>query len=398
MAAVNAIRLLDDSPYRSADQVLLPENPVVETQAEEKGEDSIDEEEGLESLESRELSRKVGKKKAFKGKKKPKAMMLDGIVQNKPKKIDRKMKKRFRKRARDYNSDNDERDVGSDGESEKEEEETEDMDVNGDYGVFNDEESGKIQPEITMFLEGSRAFKSIIMRYVLEDALGLVLSTHKKLIVEKKFQKVKGEAKKEKHLVGEKGHVKPANYLDLHKKLLIRVTTKGVVKLFNAVNKAQHAQKGLDPLRYKDAKGKGNESIEEQQGEGIVSKESIMLEGAHDVIVETNESAFDQPSMVHEDKHFAKMEKVDNIMLPMVQDKIMLIPHIDFVILEEFDRVEFKGHSSKGEENREGPAWAPLRDNYMVTNSKLKNWDKMRETTVADEYGRILEDSSSDGD
>ena len=45
----------------------------------------------------------------------------------------------------------------------------------------------------------------------------------------------------------------------------------------------------------------GNESIEEQQGEEMVSKESIMLEGAHDVILKANESAFDQPSMVHED-------------------------------------------------------------------------------------------------
>ena len=86
----------------------------------------------------------------------------------------------------------------------------------------------------------------------------------------------------------------------------------------------------------------GNESIKEQQGEEMVSKESIMLEGAHDVILEANESAFDQPSMVNEDKQFAKVEKVDNIVLPMVQDKIMLIPHIDFVISEEFDMVEFK--------------------------------------------------------
>ena len=85
-----------------------------------------------------------------------------------------------------------------------------------------------------------------------------------------------------------------------------------------------------------------NESIEEQQGEEMVSKESIMLEGAHDVILEANESTFDQPSMVHEDKQFAKVEKVDNILLPMVQDKIMLIPHIDFVIPEEFVIVEFK--------------------------------------------------------
>ena len=86
----------------------------------------------------------------------------------------------------------------------------------------------------------------------------------------------------------------------------------------------------------------GNESIEEQQGEEMVSKESIMLEGTHDVILEANESAFDQPFMVHEDKQFAKVEKVDNIVLTMVQDKIMLIPHINFVIPEEFDMVEFK--------------------------------------------------------
>ena len=46
--------------------------------------------------------------------------------------------------------------------------------------------------------------------------------------------------------------------------------------------------------------------------------------------------------MVHEDKQFAKVEKVDNIVLPMVQDKMMLIPHIDFVIPKEFDMVEFK--------------------------------------------------------
>ena len=46
--------------------------------------------------------------------------------------------------------------------------------------------------------------------------------------------------------------------------------------------------------------------------------------------------------MVHEDKQFAKVEKMDNIVLLMAQDKIVLIPHIDFVILEEFDMVKFK--------------------------------------------------------
>jgi hypothetical protein len=55
-------------------------------------------------------------------------------------------------------------------------------------------------------------------------------------------------------LIAEKGHVKPGSYLDSHEKILIGVATKGVVKLFNAVNKAQHAQKGLNPSRSKDAK------------------------------------------------------------------------------------------------------------------------------------------------
>ena len=36
-----------------------------------------------------------------------------------------------------------------------------------------------------------------------------------------------------------------------------------------------------------------NESIEEQQGEEMISNESIMLEGAHNVILEANESTFD---------------------------------------------------------------------------------------------------------
>lgn len=34
-------------------------------------------------------------------------------------------------------------------------------------------------------------------------------------------------------------------------------------------------------------------------------------------------------------------------------------------------------NTSGGAADTEGPAWAPLRDNYMLTNSKLKDWDKM---------------------
>uniref|UniRef100_A0A7N2KTL1 Retrotransposon gag domain-containing protein n=1 Tax=Quercus lobata TaxID=97700 RepID=A0A7N2KTL1_QUELO len=89
----------------------------------------------------------------------------------------------------------------------------------------------------------------------------------------------------------------------------------------------------------------GNESIEEQQGEKMAPKESIMLEGAHDVKVEVVECASDQPSTVLEDLHLGEVGEVETKVLPMahkVQDEIILIPHINFIIPNEFDAVEFK--------------------------------------------------------
>lgn len=32
--------------------------------------------------------------------------------------------------------------------------------------------------------------------------------------------------------------------------------------------------------------------------------------------------------------------------------------------------------TSGGSRDQDGPAWAPLRDNYMLANPKLKDWDK----------------------
>lgn len=32
--------------------------------------------------------------------------------------------------------------------------------------------------------------------------------------------------------------------------------------------------------------------------------------------------------------------------------------------------------TSGASKDKDGPAWAPLRDNYMLTNPKLKDWDK----------------------
>lgn len=34
--------------------------------------------------------------------------------------------------------------------------------------------------------------------------------------------------------------------------------------------------------------------------------------------------------------------------------------------------------ASSGSVDGEAPGWAPLRDNYMLTNPKLKDWDKMQ--------------------
>ena len=56
MTAVNAIGLLEDSPFRNSEQVLLPKDPTGEVQAEEQVEDNNDEEEDAESPESSELS------------------------------------------------------------------------------------------------------------------------------------------------------------------------------------------------------------------------------------------------------------------------------------------------------------------------------------------------------
>ena len=59
MAAVNAIMLPKDSPFKSTDQVPLLEGLADDAQVEGQKGASSDEEKGVESLESRELSKKI---------------------------------------------------------------------------------------------------------------------------------------------------------------------------------------------------------------------------------------------------------------------------------------------------------------------------------------------------
>ncbi|KNA17295.1 hypothetical protein SOVF_081400 [Spinacia oleracea] len=242
-----------------------------------------------------------------------------------------KMKQLYRKRARDYNSDDDEDkdedELVAENDAEVEREgisENSDDEADPIRGEDSDEEH-EVRTGITKFAEGCNAFRaaflSIIKKQIDDETLGPVLSAHKKLVVAKLAEeiterKVKGEAKKEKHLIEEKGHVQPANFLDSHEKFLISLATKGVVKLFNAVNKAQNAQKGLNPSSFKDAKA----------------------------LTKRRKEAF--------------MTELSKASAQSAQGAA-------------------KASISKGEEDSVQPAWAPLRDTYMLTNSKLKDWDKM---------------------
>ncbi|CAM8906230.1 unnamed protein product [Rhodiola kirilowii] len=287
--------------------------------------------------------KRIGYSKGHKGGKKPKVLQGSG----KKAKLDGRMKKLYRKRARDYNSDDDENDIEDKAEEvsikevmndERDEVDSENEDEEKKVHEEGDEEEhGDIQSGVIKFVEGVRAFKlafkKIMKRNISDDSLGPVLSGHQKLVAEKLAEeeadrKVKGEAKKEKQLVKEKGHLIPESFFDAHEKFLLGVARKGVVKLFNAVNKAQMAQKGLNPSRTKDSK---------------------------------------ELSKKRKDAFFSELGR------------------------KPFNTA-FKAGTTKDEE---GPGWAPLRDNYMLTNSKLKNWDKQQEHAIADDNERVV-DSSDD--
>ncbi|KAL7128611.1 hypothetical protein ABFS83_13G006600 [Erythranthe nasuta] len=335
--------------------------------------------------------RNSGKKKGKMSKKRQRVMPQG--ADNKVR-VDRKMQKMFQKRARDYNSSGEEgeeedeprrrqpggaagynrKDGGGGGGGEQQpprgqfprqtiynkfqkkddefegglSDDGEEEDQGADAEEVSEDENGGIQPGVTKFAEGINAFRLAFKKIVKksggdEDILGPVLSANKKLVAEKLAEeesekKVKGEAKKEKHLIREKGHLAEVpKHLDAHEKFLLGIATKGVVKLFNAVNKAQNAKNGLNPSRSKDEK-----VLKKRRKEAFFSELGRTPSGSVGTAVKVGTS----------------------------------------------------GGSADGE----GPAWAPLRDNYMLTNPKLKDWDKMQDTNVEDEFGRQSDADSSSGD
>lgn len=269
----------------------------------------------------------------------------------KPKKPSLKMMKLFKKRAKAYNSDEDEMeqdDLDLNHEDSSEEEDPRGLDDSKGDGGSETEEDGEVyghRQGITKFAEGCRAFRmafmNIMKKNLTNDPLGPVLSAQKKLVAEKLAEeeaehKAKGEVKKEKHMIAETGHIKPVGFLDAKEKLLISVATKGVVKLFNAVNKAQNPQKGLNPSKYKDAK-------------------ALAKQRKHTFLSELKKSTATSTFNSSQVSHFNKT-------------------------------------------NDEEPGWAPLRDGYMLTSSKLKDWDKMEDSASIGLTNMPSDESSSDED
>eukprot|EP00252_Welwitschia_mirabilis_P015206 TRINITY_DN33456_c0_g1_i1.p1 TRINITY_DN33456_c0_g1~~TRINITY_DN33456_c0_g1_i1.p1 ORF type:complete len:339 (-),score=101.93 TRINITY_DN33456_c0_g1_i1:398-1414(-) len=223
---------------------------------------------------------------------------------------------------------------GYSGSSEEDEDESED----------EGEDGGKAGDK---FVDGFSAYRSAFLKTmdmkVSDDALGPVLAANKTLIAkrldEANSTQAKSEAKKEKHLLREKGHVIPENVLDTKEKSLVRLATKGVVKLFNAVSKAQSVQSGFDVSKSKNAK--------------IARKES--------------KAAF-----------LKELNRMD-------QPKVLNPGLID--------------SRKEANANQTGCGWAALQDNFMLTSSRFKDWDKMPEATKGvdgfDEIAQHFDNSES---
>ncbi|KAH9627377.1 hypothetical protein KSS87_001216 [Heliosperma pusillum] len=234
------------------------------------------------------------RKNKFKKPGNPKKMKVFPGVGKKVK-VSKKQRKLFRKRASDYNSDSD-----GDNESEPEsmDEEGNERDdgkseqANGDAVHDRGDDVGSDEEEdhapLFKFVEGCNAFRSAfqkIMSFQADDeSLGPILSAKKRLVVEKLAEE------------------------DTKKKV-----DKAKKKEKISVSKAQTAQKGLNPSRFKDAK-----ALTKRRKEAFMSE----LSRASAQSVGTGTKA------------------------------------------------------STGKEDNDQPAWAPLRDSFMLTNSKLKDWDK----------------------
>ncbi|MCO5560964.1 hypothetical protein L7F22_014584 [Adiantum nelumboides] len=173
---------------------------------------------------------------------------------------------------------------------------------------------------------------------------GPILSAHKQLVAKKleaaaDGRKKRTERKKEKQALREKGHVVPTPFSAAKDKELIKLATRGVVKLFNAVSKAQSVQEDAKVTKTTDAKDVAKRS-----------KSTFLA-----MLQDGNESSFKgQKQPVHD-----KMEMVAECQ----------------------------------------PGWSALQDTFMLGKSRLKDWDKKQDDEAGVEgTGNSSNDSDSDSE
>ncbi|GJN24253.1 hypothetical protein PR202_gb11984 [Eleusine coracana subsp. coracana] len=317
------------------------------------------------------------RKRSAKGKggksKKNKLARSDEPIRRRANKPSAKFLKLLKKRARDYNSDDDEEE-GEEGEQQQKRErerphrrrnDDHDDEEEGDLSEDDEDEAASSSGDeaggggggVTRFEEGCRAFRvafqKIMSKKLPDDPLGPILSAHKKLVAAKLAEEVeerkpKGEARKEKRAAAEKGHVLPKEHLETHDKELIKIATQGVVRLFNAVSKAQKPRNDLNPSSTRDAKG-------------ILCSSFLCYFWISRYRVAKIEASKSDAS------HYKAVIHYINLLLHIM-------------------------HAGKDEDE---PGWAPLRDTYML-GSKLKDWDKMKDTAVESEQTKAPLGDSSD--
>lgn len=200
-------------------------------------------------------------------------------------------------------------DGGSDGESEEE---------------ADDGEKQRGPADSTAF---GRAFRKIMKKKLpsttLTEAMGPMLCAHKQLVTKKLEEaiterKAKSKSKREKQALREKGHTIMAIYPVAKDRELIKLATKGVVKLFNAVSKAQSVQEAAK-----------------------TSKESEVKE-----VAKRSKSTF-----------------------------LALLQGGNGAVSQTLNMQQRLPDSNKEGAIEDQPGWSALRDSFMLGKSRLKDWD-----------------------
>lgn len=265
------------------------------------------------------------------------------VAPNESKHVAAKRTRKRDKRMKRFDADVDQE--ASDGEQMGVEVEAEEDDTDrGTVSGSSEEDDEAQQDGSTAF---GRAFKKIMKKKLpsssLTTTMGPVLSAHKQLIAMKLEEaaterKAKSESKKEKQAFREKGHTIPVLYLDTKDRELIKLATRGVVKLFNAVSRAQSIQKGAN---FKDSEAK---EVAKQTKSSFLAA----LQGG-------NDSASQGLSLQHSGRMSA---------------------------------------SNKDGTNGHQPGWSALHDTFMLGKSRLKDWDT-KEDAEADWRGPESSDEGS---